>query len=295
LGRTWIGVVLLASVTSLPELFTGVSSVWFFDVPDIAVGNVLGACMINMLTIAVLDLVGGSTPVSARAHQGHVLSAGFSILMLAIVGLSLVSGKAFPGVAWMGSYSLMLLGVYLIAMKTLFSYEKRRVGEFVEEFEIAQYEKLSKGQAYGWFAAHAFFIVTAAIFLPSIGERIADETGLGESFVGSIFIAIATTLPELTVALAAYRIGAVDMAVGNLFGSNLFNLTIIFLDDLLYAQGPLLNYVSGTHIVSAIGTMAMTAVAIIGLTFRSARKRFLLAWDALTIAALYALTTFLLY
>jgi cation:H+ antiporter len=295
LGRTWIGVVLLAFVTSLPELFTGVSSVWLFNVPDIAAGNVIGACMLNMLTIALLDLVGGSTPVSARAHQGHVLSGGFSILMLGMVGLSLVSGGTFGAIAWVGTYSFVLLGIYFIAMKMLFSYEKRRVAEFVKEFEEARYQGISKTEAYGWFMTHAFVIVVAAIFLPFIGDKIAEETGLGESFVGSIFIAIATTLPELTVSFAAYRIGAVDMAVGNLFGSNLFNVNILAVDDFFYSHGPLLNHVSGNHLVSAIGTISMTAVAVVGLTFRATRKRFFLSWDALAIAAIYGLTAFLLY
>jgi cation:H+ antiporter len=295
LGRTWIGLVLLATVTSLPELFTGVSSVVLFDVPDIAAGNVVGACMLNMLTIAFLDLIGGSTPVSARAHQGHVLSAGLSILMLGLVGLSLMSGRAFGAMIWIGTYSFVLLGIYLVAMKALFSYEKRRVAEFVKEFEQARYEKISKTQAYGRFAIHAALIVVAAIFLPLIGDKIAAQTGLGESFVGSFFIAIATTLPELTVSYAAYRIGAIDMAVGNLLGSNLFNVNILAIDDLFYTNGPLLNYVSGNHVVSVIGTMAMAAVAIIGLTFRSARKRFFLSWDAMTIVALYSLTAFLLF
>ena len=75
MGRTWIGVVLMASVTSLPEMITGVSSVTIYDLPDIAVGDVLGSCMYNMLIIALLDFMGGSTPLSARAHQGQVLGA----------------------------------------------------------------------------------------------------------------------------------------------------------------------------------------------------------------------------
>src|SRR5574342_315577 len=69
LGRTWIGVALLASVTSLPELITGISSVALVGVPDIAAGDALGSCMFNVVIIALLDLMGGASPLSARAHQ----------------------------------------------------------------------------------------------------------------------------------------------------------------------------------------------------------------------------------
>ena len=75
LGRTWIGVILIASVTSLPELITGISAVTFYDAPDIAVGNILGASMINILLIAILDVAGGGQALTAKVHQGHVLSA----------------------------------------------------------------------------------------------------------------------------------------------------------------------------------------------------------------------------
>src|SRR5688572_20413124 len=87
LGRTWVGVALLASVTSLPELITGISSVAVVGVPDIAVGDVLGSCMFNVLIIALLDLAGGPAPVSARAHQGHVLTAGMGIFLLGFTAI----------------------------------------------------------------------------------------------------------------------------------------------------------------------------------------------------------------
>ena len=92
LGRTFIGVVLLASVTSLPELITGVSSVAVFHVPDIAVGDVLGSCMFNLLILALADVVAGGQPLSARAHQGQVLTAAFGILLLGLASLSLLAG-----------------------------------------------------------------------------------------------------------------------------------------------------------------------------------------------------------
>lgn len=138
-------------------------------------------------------------------------------------------------------------------------------------------------------------MIGAATWLPHLGEEIAELTGLGRTFVGSIFIALSTSLPELVVSIAALRIGAVDMVLGNLFGSNLFNIGILALDDMLYVKGPLLSYVSTNHLVTAFAAMAMTGVAVIGLTYRASKKRVLWAWDSLGIVLIYALATYLLF
>ena len=89
LGRTWIGVILMASVTSLPELITGISSVTLFDLPNITVGDILGSCMFNILIITLLDALAGSVPISTKVHEGHVLSASFGILLLGLVGITI--------------------------------------------------------------------------------------------------------------------------------------------------------------------------------------------------------------
>ena len=178
LGRTWIGVVLLASVTSLPELITGISSVALARVPDIAVGDALGSCMFNILIIAFLDLTGGPMPISARAHQGHVLTAGIGIFFLGLVAISLDIGTLMPSLGWVGLHSLILLLLYLGAMRMVFTYEKRRVAEFVEAVEETLYTDISSRRAYSMYALNAVFIVGAAAYLPYVGEEIARTTGL---------------------------------------------------------------------------------------------------------------------
>lgn len=296
LGRTWIGVILMATVTSLPELMTGVSSVVLFDVPDIAVGNVLGACMLNLLMIALLDVVGGSAPLSTKAHQGQVLSAAFGIFLLGLVVFGVVAGGAIPAIGWIGAYSFAFLTVYLVAMRLVFLYERNRVAEFVREIaEEARHKKISRATAYTLYGVNALLIIGAAIYLPYIGEQIAEATGLGQTLVGTILIALSTTLPEAVVSLGALKIGAVDMAVGNLFGSNLFNVAILAIDDILYTQGPLLSRVSQNLVFPALAGVLMTAVAIIGLTYRGSRKTLFIAWDALVIVLLYVITTAILY
>jgi cation:H+ antiporter len=290
MGRTWVGVILMASVTSLPELITGVSAVAMFDLPDLAVGNVLGACMFNMLTIALLDVLSGSTPISARANQGQVLAAGFGLLLLAVAASSIAANASMPALGWIGWYSVAFFLIYAVAMRTVFLFERKRIAELVHErMEAARYDHVSLGKAYRNYAVNAALVIAAAIYLPYLGDRIATVTGLGGTFVGTTLIALTTTLPELAVSIAALRIGAADLVFGNLFGSNLFNLAILAVDDVLYVKGPLLSDVAQSHMVTANAAMAMTAVAVIGLTYRASKKRFLFAWDSLAILAIYGL------
>jgi cation:H+ antiporter len=298
LGRTFIGVVLLASVTSLPELITGVSSVTVFNVPNIAVGDVLGSCMFNLLILALADVVVGGQPLSARAHQGQVLTAAFGILLLGLASLSLLAGAVIPAIGWVSVSSVVLLAVYLLATRLIFLYERRRIAEFVREVaEEARYKHVSKRRAYGMFAFYAALVVTAAGYLPYLGEQIATMTGLGQTFVGNLFIATSTSLPEIVVSFAALRIGAVDMVYGNLLGSNLFDVAILAIDDLFYVHGPLYVSVTGNQVLAALAAMTMTAIVIIGLTYRVTRKRPLpiMAWDSLSLALMYVLAAVFLY
>ena len=299
LGRTLIGVILMASVTSLPELITGISSIIIFDLPNIAAGDVIGSCMFNLVILALLDLVdfGNPLPLPARAHQGHVLSAGFGILLLGIVVMGVVAGERLPRIAWIGVYSVVFIAVYMVAMRMIFLHEKHRISRFIEEMaEELQYQHMSGARALAMYVLNAVVLIGAATYLPHLGEQIAELTGLGQTFVGNILIALSTSLPEVAVSVAAVRIGAIDMAVGNLFGSNLFNIAVLALDDILYVKGPLLLWISSTHTVAAVSAICMTAIAIIGLTYRTTNKKPLFfSWDSLGILGIYSVAIVLLY
>ncbi|MDX2031175.1 MAG: sodium:calcium antiporter [Blastocatellia bacterium] len=292
LGRTWIGVVLMASVTSLPELITGVSSVTFFDLPNIAAGDVLGSCMFNMLIIALLDFRRGAAPISSQAHQGQTLTAAYGMLLLGLVSMAIVAGTKIPAVGWIGLYSVVFLLIYLGAMRMVFLYEKRRNAGEAEE--ARRYAEGSSAQVYTMYSLNALLIIGAATWLPHLGDQIAAMTGLGRTFVGSIFIAVATSLPEVVVSFAALRMGAVDLAVGNLFGSNLFNIAILAVDDALYDKGALLSSIASSHAVTACAAIVMTAIAVIGLTYRAGRKAYFMAWDSIGILVTYGVATYVL-
>jgi cation:H+ antiporter len=297
LGRAWIGVVLMASVTSLPELVTGITSVTYANVPDIAVGDVLGSCVFNMFILAFLDAFYKPMPVSTKANPGHVLSAGFGILLLSAIAFSLYAHSYIPAIWWIGAYSFCTLFIYIIAMRLIFYYEKRQMSKYLQEIAIeTKYEDVTTKNAVLHYTINAFFVIIAAAFLPKIGEGIAEVTGLGQTFVGNIFIAISTSLPEVVVSIAAIKMGVIDLAVGNLFGSNVFNILILALDDFFFTKGPILSFAAPQHIVSAISAIAMTVIAIIGLTYRAEKKPFyFMAWDSMGIVAVYIINMMLLY
>jgi cation:H+ antiporter len=295
-GRAWTGIVLLASVTSLPELVTGISSVTIFDAPNIALGDVFGSCMVNLLIIALLDALERQQPITARLHEGQALSASLGVFMLGIVALGLLGHDSIPAVGWIGTPSLVLIGLYAASIRAVFKYEKRRIARFVQEIsEEGKSSEVPLPTALRGYAINAALVIVAAVFLPRIGEEIATQTGLSRTFVGTLFIAASTSLPEVVVAVAALRLNAADMAVGNIFGSNMFNMAILAIDDIAYVKGPLLLHAAPEHVVSVVAAITMTAIATAGITYRIRAKSLLVSWDSLGILGTYIVALYALH
>jgi cation:H+ antiporter len=295
LGRSWIGVVLVAATTSLPELFTGIGATALAALPDIAVGDVLGSCMFNLLILSLMDAI-QPEPISARAHQGHALSIGFGLLLIGIAGFGLLGGTEVPALGWIGLYSPVLITLYFVAMWVIFKHEQhRREREVQEVAEKLQYAETTVRSAVLHYTGAAVVVVAAALWLPELGAELARQTGLGDAFVGSLFVAITTSLPEIAVSIAAVRIGALDLAIGNVLGSNLFNLLILGLDDVFYRHGPLLAGADISHSVTILAVVTMNALFLIGLTYRVMTKRFAVTWDTGAMAVVYATAVVLSY
>ena len=297
LGRAWIGLILMASVTSLPELITGISSVTFAAAPNIALGDIMGSCVFNLAIIALMDMLHGPTPIFSKADHGHILSAGFGVVLIGITAVSILTHDLIPSFGSIGLYTPAIVVIYAIGIRSVFLYDKKKIAAFVGEIaEAARYDHLSTQSAVIKYSLNALVIIGAAMWLPFLGDRMAVETGLGRSFVGTIFIAMTTSFPELVVSVAAVRIGAADMAIANLFGSNLFNIFILAIDDFFYTQGPLLSHVSQVHAVTGFMAVIMTGIAMVSLTYRLGKKAFLrLGWDALALILGYVVNVYLLY
>ncbi|MFZ9061282.1 MAG: sodium:calcium antiporter, partial [Steroidobacteraceae bacterium] len=295
LGRTLVGVIMMATVTSLPELVTGIGAVTVADVPNIAVGDALGSCIFNLLILLFLELAYPRASIYTLAAQSHILSAGFGIILIGIVALSVRGGDQLPTLGHVGLYTPVILAGYLLAMRIVTQYELREA-RLQPEPEALRHPDLSLRQAVLGYVVAALFVVAAGLWLPFIGADLARVMGWNNSFVGSLFVAFATSLPELAVGLSALRLGALDMAMGNLLGSNLFDMAIIAIDDLAYLEGPLLHGISKAHAGTAISALVMSGAVIAALFYRPAQRTFrLFGWTGLFLLVIYALNAYVLF
>jgi cation:H+ antiporter len=187
----------------------------------------------------------------------------------------------------------VLLALYLVAMRTVYAYERDHSMPAATALDAAL--PLLRGAVIR-FALAASVVIGAGVWLPFVATDLANAMAWNKSFVGSLFVAMATSLPELAVSLSALRLGALDMAIGNLLGSNLFNVAVIAVDDLFYRPGVLLASVSPVHAVTAGSAITMTGLAMVGLFFKPrGRVMRAISWVSLGLVAMYLLNTYVLY
>ena len=269
IGQGWIGLLFLATLTSIPELTTTVSGA-SFGVPNIALGNAFGSNLFNVVIIAVMDiLLLGRGPFLLKVRGYHTLSGGMAVLLtlFGVLGIVLAPRATFLGIS---PVSWLILVGYVAGVFLLFHAERHEALE-----EEPEREGLSLRAAIVGFVICAAVIVVSGIFLVRASKEISLTSGLSASFMGAILIAIVTSLPELATSIGALRIGAHDMIVGNLFGSNMFNILTIFFADVAFRRGSIYASLSGgeadQEIVAICGVL-LTVVAMVSLGARSRRR-----------------------
>jgi cation:H+ antiporter len=302
LGRLWIGVVLMAAATSLPEVFTTMSAGWL-DAPDLAAGNLFGAGMSNMLTLGLIDLLYRQKRVWQQAALGHTLTATLAMVLTALAAFFVLLRIEVVHLG-VGFESVILLILYVLGMRLVFRQEDmaRRQLEQKAVVEGLAEEPGSDGSrrdalryAVRGFSIGALVLLVAAPVLAWSAERIAEESGMTATFIGTSLVAITTSLPELVVSISAVRLGAFDLAVGNLFGSNAFNMAAFFFADLAYRGGGLLSTVSSTHALTALWAIIMMNIGLMGIIYRAERRFRLIEPDSLLMIVVYVLGLWLLF
>jgi cation:H+ antiporter len=284
LGRLWIGTLLLAGSTSLPELLTDVNAA-LLDLPNIGVGDLLGSTMANMLILAILDLVYLKRRILETVAVDHVLVATLALALTAMTGIAVTAG-GWGSVGHVGIETLTIAVAYLLGMRMVYRSSATHVPH--EQMALGEDRRtlLRRGLT-GLGAAAAGLLVTTP-FLVISADALTIESGLSDTAVGTLLVGFTTSFPELAATIAAVRMGALDLAVGNIFGSSAFNMFVLLPVDLAYRPGPLLASVAGTHGLSALFAILALALGILGILARAARRTLAVRLESVAILGAYA-------
>jgi cation:H+ antiporter len=302
LGGLLIGMVLVAAATSLPEIAVAVSAV-VEGSPDLAIGNLLGSNMANMALLALVDIIwrGG---VWHRVGTGHARTAAVGIALTAVVVLAILQPFGLA-IGWVGIESVIVF----IGFISLIAWTKRSESsdvpaELQVDDPVAQPMSMPSDTGSMLrdlrpellkFGLAALIILASAPVLVIAASGIADETGLGETFVGASLLAFATSLPELSTAIAALRIGAFELAVGSLLGSNAFNMAIVLVVDLAYLEGPILRDVASIEAFVGTGAMLLMAIVLAGIISGARTRVSRLEPSSLMALVVYLLLMFVIW
>jgi cation:H+ antiporter len=290
LGGMLIGTILLAGATSLPELLTTINSL-NQNVPNLAAGNLFGSSMFNIFLLGVLDTVFWRTRVLRRVAMKHALTGALATMLTGMAVFFILTPLGIQ-IAWVGLDSLLVIAMYVFGLWVIRS--SGLTPRAAEPPEIPPKIPSLLHAIIGFALATVVLIVVSPWMVRSSAE-IATLTGLGTGFVGALLVAIATSLPEVVTVIAAVRLGAYDLAVGNLFGSNVFNMFALALTDVFYVQGRFLGRIDSDFAVVGMMALLLTTLGVIGNLARLERKLLFVEVDALLLIVGYGLGMWLLY
>lgn len=296
LGRLWIGSVLLAAATSLPELATDIAAVRL-GAADLAVGDLFGSSLANMLILALVLALIKVLPSRGQAASGHALAASLAIGLNTVAAV-LVLIRPGSSIFWVGPGSLLLFLAYVAGTRVMYLHALNdgaaptpsAAAENVESARLAP----SLRRAVLRFAGASLVVLLAAPVFAWSAKGIAEISGLGNTFVGTWLIGIATSLPELAASIAAIRMGAFDLAVGNLFGSNAFNMAIFFPLDLVQ-PGSLFAALDPNHALSGLFAVVLMSLGLAAIVHRAKRRFTVLELCSALMPLAYAVALWILY
>jgi cation:H+ antiporter len=291
LGGLFVGTIFLAGATSLPELIASISA-FQAGFPNLAAGNFFGSNMVNMLLLALVDLINYQVPLLRRIAVSHALTAALTTILMLVAIISILDEVDIK-IGWVGLDSLVIIALYFGGI-WLIQRENKGAGSPAPAPEPASDFPSLRVGLIGFSIAAAALIAVVPI-LVSASTEIAVITGLGTGFVGTALLSLVTSLPELLAALAAVRMNAFDMAVGNLLGSSVFNMLGLGIADFFYLDGRFLGAIDENFVLVGLLGLLLTNMALVGNLARVERKFLFIELDTIATIVVYLLGLYLLY
>ncbi|MEY8838640.1 sodium:calcium antiporter [Cribrihabitans sp. XS_ASV171] len=298
IGQVAVGMLLLGGVTSLPEIAVAGSAA-FAGNGALAVNNLLGGFTMQVAILSLADAVYRRGALTQAVPDPAVLLQGLlGMLLMALVVMGIAVGDI--AVFGIGIWSWIIAVVFFYCLRLLRRAEGSLDWEVVgeppsEELPEAKKPDASTRRLIVQTCAVAAAILVAGWALSTSAEALAEQTGLGQSFFGAIFVAVATSLPEVSTVLSAMRLKRYVMAVSDIFGTNLFDIAFIFIVDLAYAGPAVLSEMQDFSIVAAVLGILVTGIYMVGIIERRDRRIAGVGIDSIAVAVTYLGGVVLLY
>ena len=277
-GRLFVGSLLMAFATSLPELSANVSAVRLDPPnPELALGDILGSNMLNIFILAAVALGFGAKRflVGVAPEQGYLIVAASVMTGLAL----LLGGLGISVSLWeVGLSSVVLIVVFIIGMWVVYKTRPQDGNEYDSE------PLMGLGRAWALFGLVAAGVLVSGFFLAWSADQIAEITGIASSTLGILLMAVVTSMPEISSTIAAARMGAADLGVAGLYGSCAFNISILFFSDIFFRDGIVVNHMQSGHFVAGGVAVGMMLLGL-GLVLAHRRLRQVVAVGVLGLMA----------
>ncbi len=295
LAKSMMGLLIIASATSLPEIVTTVSGS-FSGNASLVINNLFGGIALQTAVLAIADYWARGSITHYPRKPDHLLEATFLLALMGLLWVVLISAEPVE-LAGVGLGSTAIFLAYVIALYVLrkASVETDWVPIDLPHSTIDPLKVLTGERLEGWSTTKlqiGFFLACLGVFVAGIclmllADQIADKSLLGRGFVGAVLLAGATSLPELSVTISAVRMGAYTLAISNIFGSNLIMIVLVVPADLIYQKSPILREADPTSQLALATGMIVTTIFMIGMIVRRKPMVGKLGIDSIAVLTVY--------
>ncbi|MFA5658675.1 MAG: cation transporter [Oscillospiraceae bacterium] len=259
LSGAFIGGVILAAVTSLPELFTSISAVTIVNQPKMVIGNILGSNIFNMFVLGIIVLFAAKGFNRSVVGKSHVQTSVFTLVLFLLMALPVYFKKDLTRFN-ISIYSVIIIALYVLSIRFMAGDTASEEGESDSPLTLKQIAVR--------FSILAVLLVSASVGITYVTDMLESKLSLGATYAGAVFLGVATSLPELTSSIALVRKGNFNACVGNVIGSGIFNFCILAVADLIYRKGSVYSSDTQSRLLVVLGSIS-TLLVIITLSIKS--------------------------
>lgn len=263
ISGAFIGGVMLAAVTSLPELFTSISATLFLGKPELVIGNILGSNIFNIAILATLVII-----MYKKVNHSYISKSHTTVAIWVIVAYGLLT---FP-ILFNNDITVLNISVVSLAIAFLYILSIRKMANDTSEDkeDSMVHTTLTTKQIFARFALLSVLLVISSIAITYVSDMVATRLNLDVTLAGALLLGIATSLPELASCIALVKIGNLNAMIGNILGSNIFNLFILLLADVSFRNGSI--YMANQQSQNLIFFGLISMLAILGILVANRHK-----------------------